>query len=47
MPDSRVSLLLEFSAMLSVSLVSRVTARSLHDNMFGCQSPSGEWSWNK
>jgi len=39
-----VSLLLGFSAMLSVSLVSRVTARSLHDNVFGCQSPSGEWS---
>jgi len=19
----------------------------LHDNMLGCQSPSGEWSWNK
>jgi len=32
--------------MFSVSLVSRVTARSLHDNMFGRQSPSGEWSWN-
>jgi len=46
-PCSSVSLLLWFSAMLSVSLVSRVTARSLHDNMFGCQSPSGEWSWNK
>ena len=30
--------------MLSVSLVSRVTARSLHDNMRGCQSSSGEWS---
>jgi len=24
--------------MLSVSLVSRVTARSLHDNMLGCHS---------
>jgi len=32
--------------MLSVSLVSRVTARSLYDNMLGCHSPSGEWSWN-
>ena len=41
---SSVSLLLGFSAMLSVSLVSRVTDRSLHDNMLGCQSPSGEWS---
>jgi len=39
-----VSVLLGFSAMLSVSLVSRVTARSLHDNMLGCQSPSGERS---
>jgi len=36
-PDSSVSLLLGFSAMLSVSLVSRLTARSLHDNMLGCQ----------
>jgi len=44
MPRSSVSLLLRFSAMLSVSLVSRVTARSLHDNMFECQSPSGERS---
>ena len=44
MPRSRVSLLLGFSAMLSVSLVPRVTARSLHDDMLGCQSPSGEWS---
>ena len=35
MPHSSVSLLLEFSAMLSVSLVSRVTVRSLHDNMLG------------
>jgi len=32
-PHSSVSLLLGFSAMLSVSLVSRVTARSLYDNM--------------
>jgi len=31
--------------MLSVSLV--LTARSLHNNMLGCLSPSGEWSWNK
>jgi len=29
--------------MLSVSLVSRVTARSLHDYVLGCQTPSGEW----
>jgi len=43
-PLSSVSLLLGFSAMLSVSLVSRVTVRSLHDNMLECQSPSGEWS---
>ena len=35
MPHFNVSLLLGFSAMLSVSLVSRVTARSLHDNMLG------------
>jgi len=41
-PHSSVSLLLGFSAMLRVSLVSRVTARSLHNNMLGCQSPSGE-----
>jgi len=34
-PHSSVSLLLEFSAMLSVSLVSQVTATSLHDNMLG------------
>jgi len=46
-PHSGVSLLLGFGAMLSVSLVSRVTARSLHDNMLRCQSPSGEWSRNK
>jgi len=45
-PRSTVSLLLGFSSMLSVSLVLWVTARSLHDNMLGCQSPSGEWSWN-
>ena len=43
-PHSTVSLLLGFSAMLSVSLVSRDIARSLHDNMLGCQSPSGEYS---
>jgi len=43
-PHSSVSLLLAFSAMLRVSLVSRVTARSLHDDMLGCLSPSGEWS---
>jgi len=41
-PDSSVSLVLGFSAMLSVSLVSRVTVRNLHDNMLGCQSPSGD-----
>ena len=40
-PHCSVSLLLGFSAMLSISLVSRVTARSSHDNMLGCQSPSG------
>ena len=44
MPRSSVSLLLGFSAMLRVSLVSRVSARSLRDNMLGCLSPSGEWS---
>jgi len=44
---SSVSLLLGFSAMLRVSLISRVTARSWHDEMLGCPSPSGEsreWS---
>jgi len=46
-PHSSVSLLLGFSAMLSVSLVSGVTAGSLQDNVLGCQTPSGEWSWNK
>jgi len=46
-PDSSVSLLLGFSAILSVSLVSRLTARSLHYYVLGCQTPSGEWSWNK
>ena len=44
MPHSSVSLLLGFSAMLSVSLVSGATAIILHDNMLGCLSPSGEWS---
>ena len=44
MPHSSVSLLLGFSAMVSISLVSRVTATSMHDNMLGCQAPSGEWS---
>ena len=44
MPHSSVSLLLGVSAMLSVSLVSQVTVRSLHDNMLECQSPSCEWS---
>jgi len=43
-PHFSVSLLLGFSAMLNASLVSRVTARSSHDNMLGYQSPSGEWS---
>jgi len=33
--------------MLSVSLVSRVTATSFHDNILGCQTASGEWSWKK
>jgi len=32
-PRSSVNLILGFSAMLSVSLVSRFTARSLHDNI--------------
>jgi len=41
---NKVSATLQLNAMLSVSLVSRVTARSLYDNMFGCQSPSDEWS---
>jgi len=41
-PHSSVSLLLGFSAMLSVSLVSRVTVRSLRENMLGCQSTYGE-----
>ena len=44
MPDSNVSLLLRFSAILSVSLVSRLTARSLHDYVLRCQMPSGERS---
>jgi len=35
-PHSSVILLLGFSAMVRVDLVSRVTARSLHDNMLGC-----------
>jgi len=43
-PDSGVSLLLGFSAILSVSLVSRLTARSLHDYVLGCQTPSGKRS---
>jgi len=30
-----------------VSLVARVTARILLNNILGCLSPSGEWSWNK
>ena len=38
-PRSSV-LLLGFSAIFSVSLVSRFTTRSMHDNMLGCQSPS-------
>jgi len=43
-PHSSVSLLLGFSAMLTVSLVAHVTTRSLYNNMLGCLSPSGEWS---
>jgi len=43
-PDSSVSLLFEFSVILGVSLVSRVTAVSLHDYALGCQTPSGERS---
>jgi len=43
-PDSSVGLLVWFSAMLSVSLVSRLTARSLHGYVLGCQTPSGERS---
>jgi len=43
-PRSSVSSLLEFSAMLRVTLVSPLTAGSLHDNMLGCLSPPGEWS---
>jgi len=38
LPRSSVSLLLGFSAMLSVSLVSQVTARSVHDDMLGVNS---------
>jgi len=30
-----------------VSLVARVTARSLHNTMLVCLSPFGEWPWNK
>ena len=45
MPRSSVSLLLGFSAIAyRVSLAARVTARSVHNNMLGCLSPSGEWS---
>jgi len=44
MPDSSVNLLLGFSAIHSVSFVSRLTARSLHDYVLGCQMPSGERS---
>jgi len=47
MQRSSVGLLLRFSAMLTVSLVSRVTAGDLHDNRLRCLSPSGEWSWSK
>ena len=36
MPDSSVSLLLGFSAIPSVSVVVRLTARSLHDYVLGC-----------
>ena len=41
---AHILVLLGFSATLRVSVVPRVIARSLHDNMLGCQSPSGEWS---
>jgi len=44
MPRSSVSLLLGLVRLLRVSLVSRVTARSLHNDILGCLSPSGEWS---
>ena len=47
MPDSSVSLLIGFSAILSVSLVSRLTAMlevCMHDYVLGCQTPSGERS---
>jgi len=30
--------------LIRVSLVAGVTARSLHNNMLECLSPSGEWS---
>jgi len=45
-PRSSVSLLLGLTSvrLLRVSLVARVTAKSLHDNMLGFLSPSGEWS---
>jgi len=43
-PHSSVSLLLGFSVIIGVSLVSRLTARSLHDYVLGCQTPSGERS---
>jgi len=43
-PHSSVSLLLGFSAILSVNLVSRLTARSLHNYVLGCQTPYGERS---
>jgi len=38
LPRSSVCLLLGFSAMPSVSLVSQVTAKSVHDNMLGVNS---------
>ena len=42
-PRSSVSLLLGFSAIAEVRLVAWVTAKSLHNNMHECLSPSGEW----
>jgi len=43
-PISSVSLLLGFSAILSVSLVSRLTARSLHDYVLGSLASGHEIS---
>ena len=46
MPRSSVSLLLALTSvrLLTVSLVARVTAKRLNDNVLGFLSPSGEWS---